>query len=313
MLVPVSGLALLAAGYFGYKAHRSEPQSVAEESPELRIQTENTGLRVMWNQDSKAAQQADRGIFEVMDGTVKEEITLDAKEIAFGSLIYAPRSSNVRFTLTLKGRSGELLRASVRALVPPSRTVPKPLAVKTLVDAAAKPVRTPRRFEGLTPTPAATKPELISEPPPLVSRSTPPPAIQPSLERIAPPPEPAKQTPVAAPPAPVKVEPPRVARVTVTTQAVAIRKVLPPRPAQLQILLSHLSNEEANVGVRMYIDAQGKVTRVEPLPQRRGTSASNYLGRLAADAASMWRFQAATVDNRPVPSESVVYFNFRSH
>ncbi len=315
-LVPISALALSAAFYLGYKMQRPVPPSVAESSPELRIQSEPTGLRVIWNQNSKAVQQAERGVFEVIDGTHKEEITLDAKEIAFGSLAYTPRNSDVKFTLTLNGRSGELLRASVRALVPPSKTVAKPLALQTLLDAAAKPVTIPRKFEGLTRSAPAPKPELIVEPPPLVSRSAPTPAIQPRLEPLPPPPEPVKEPQAAKAPVPAsattKVEPPRPVPVAVTTPAIAIRRVLPARPAQLQILLSHLSPEEANVGVKVYIDAQGKVTRAEPLPQRKGTSASNYLGRLAADAASMWRFQPATIDKRPVPSENVVYFNFRS-
>jgi outer membrane biosynthesis protein TonB len=69
-----------------------------------------------------------------------------------------------------------------------------------------------------------------------------------------------------------------------------------------------LSPAGVRVEIRVVIDATGRVVRAEALS--RGGNLVEYLSAIASDAARKWRFAPALRGTEPVPSETILQFQF---
>jgi len=65
---------------------------------------------------------------------------------------------------------------------------------------------------------------------------------------------------------------------------------------------------EVQIQVKVIIDAAGKVTHAEPLVSKGAIT--EYLGKVAAAAARVWKFEPARLDGQAVPSELLLQFRF---
>ena len=84
----------------------------------------------------------------------------------------------------------------------------------------------------------------------------------------------------------------------------AIRRVLPNLPVQLRGVISNATT----VDVVVSINEAGNVVKAEFRP-----GSHPLLREAAVRAARQWKFQPAEHDGRPVPSETVLRFNFDPH
>ena len=75
----------------------------------------------------------------------------------------------------------------------------------------------------------------------------------------------------------------------------------PPYPPQKE-----LAGEEATLRLRLTIDAQGRVTAVDPV----GSADPVFLAAARRHILAHWRYQPATEDGHPVPSSTVVTLQF---
>ena len=107
-----------------------------------------------------------------------------------------------------------------------------------------------------------------------------------------------------APPAPLPAAGnPKPAEET-TSEPRAISKVMPVIPADAK----HFRGSGIEVSVRVKIDPDGRV--VEAMLQDARTSAANFLGKRAVDAARQWRFDPARRGNRKIYADMVLRFRF---
>jgi len=68
-----------------------------------------------------------------------------------------------------------------------------------------------------------------------------------------------------------------------------------------------LAGEEATLRLRLTIDAQGRVTAVDPV----GTSDPAFLAAARKHILAHWRYQPATADGHAVPSSTVITLQFQ--
>jgi periplasmic protein TonB len=196
-----------------------------------------------------------------------------------------------------------LPRAEVKHLAPPEQAAAKPPDSRPPVSPTIS-----------TPPPAA-------EPTPVqVALSTPPAPISPPLAKEQPVPEPQAVVPKqeraqdsvgqVAPPRPIPiVEPaaptPRASPpVEKPTPPQPLKQVKPVVPRSLKALITRDITMEVNLS----IDADGKITKAEA--STGGGLLQNSLGKLAVEAARLWKFQPARLGNRNVPGEVRIQFQF---
>jgi protein TonB len=76
----------------------------------------------------------------------------------------------------------------------------------------------------------------------------------------------------------------------------------PPYPEQKQ-----LAGEEATLRLKLMIDAEGRVTAVDPV----GSADPVFLAAARKHILAHWRYQPATEDGHPVPSSTVITLQFQ--
>jgi outer membrane biosynthesis protein TonB len=74
--------------------------------------------------------------------------------------------------------------------------------------------------------------------------------------------------------------------------------------------IRHLMVGSFVVDVKISVDANGQVTDAVPTSRTKGNKLGEYLGVRAAQAARLWKFDAATLDGKKVAGEMVVQFKF---
>lgn len=89
----------------------------------LRVGSEGDRLVLTWNRQSPFLQAAASGTLVIQDGSQRQEVRLDASQLADGSVSYKPLSSDVSFRLEVSGLEG-LSVASIRVLDGTSVAVP---------------------------------------------------------------------------------------------------------------------------------------------------------------------------------------------
>ena len=72
--------------------------------------------------------------------------------------------------------------------------------------------------------------------------------------------------------------------------------------------LKALITREITMEVNLSIDADGKITKAEA--STGGGILQSSLGKLAVEAARLWKFQPARLGNRNVPGEVRIQFHF---
>jgi TonB family protein len=90
----------------------------------------------------------------------------------------------------------------------------------------------------------------------------------------------------------------------VTTEPRAILKVMPVLPADAK----NLKGSGMEVAVQVKIDPDGRVIQATVRDAR--TTAANFLGKLAVDAARQWRFEPARRGDRKIYGDMVLRFRF---
>jgi hypothetical protein len=279
-----------------------------------------TDLHIKWDRTSHVIQKARIGVLTITDGELKREVPLTAAQLQLGSVTYTPVNSSIEMRLEVFSEEGA--RITEEALAIWMRGGNRPV-----VPAA------PRQAEpsegGGVPRPAPAKPFVfarstppaqrgIQEPPPVLANpvSGPPAAIR-NVVRI-PPRQPAPP-PVETPPAlageatsgaangpgPDATTPAPIAAVPVqTTPARPVRRVQPLLAPNIRALL----RGDAEVSVRLQVDARGEVVAAEPVGSPEGMP--RVLIPPALAAARQWRFEPARTPGGPVPSEFIVRFQF---
>jgi hypothetical protein len=82
----------------------------------MRVQAQGDALLVSWDRQSETMRSADSAVLEISDGSRYREIHLDSNEIANGSLLYRPASSDVALRLKVSGKQGSMSSENVRVL-----------------------------------------------------------------------------------------------------------------------------------------------------------------------------------------------------
>ncbi|HWQ54795.1 MAG TPA: energy transducer TonB [Bryobacteraceae bacterium] len=280
----------------------------------LEVEKRSNDLVIKWDRGAPAVLTATRAILHIEDGLYRRASLLDPDQLRTGSLYYSPASGEIRLRLEVYDPAGTQVVESVQVLSPtvlPSGAAPfeseqqpipaaqpsKPakdwgFVLKTLRSLQSR--YTPKAPE---PRPAA----VVETPPPALSgEATVLTAAAPGIPGFAPgtpPPAAPASKPVADPkPAP----PPQPQRIP----ARPISQVNPVVPGHLRSTLK----DDVQLGVRVEIDAAGKVTDAHIIT-RRGTP-SEFLAGAAISAARRWQFEPATLGGKPVPGEMILNFRF---
>ena len=173
-LVPVL---LLGMGVAGYEMRPRTAKAVpaAEAAPKpaprdtsreanlgLSVRDEGGKLHLTWDRGSETAKSATGGVLEIDDASSPTTIALRPSDVADGSLIYTPRSSDITFRLRILNSSGryvsEMLRVvggEQRGRVEQARQSPAPVT--------SAPNRT---LAGNTPERSRPQQPLQQQPPP---------------------------------------------------------------------------------------------------------------------------------------------------
>lgn len=283
----------------------------------LQVKTQNRDLELTWDHESAAVAAATSGLISIEDGSVKRLIPLDMLQLRGESILYSPKSDQVLIQLMVTAPTGvatesvRVIRADstptyrVAASSPPhDAVVPRPNPSES-----DRQVQASRPFTAPPITRHAPSPITLEEPPALAISPDRPASLVASLSgpQILAPPQPTLGP--ATPAAPVRQGSPAVPIGTEKPAAAAyhppvpLREVAPTFPFELR----SLSLKPTVVAVRVTIDKNGKVQKVEPLPQ--GNIHRLFIME-AVHAAQLWKFQPARRGDEPVPSESVLRFTF---
>ncbi len=297
------------------------------------------GLRLSWSKGGPVA-LANEGVLTIRDGDQQQELALSKKQLLEDTIIYVPTSQNVNFTLQVVA-GGVVHRDSVSVYTPrpsprePVASVaePTPIPVESSTTPAlprpATIVRALPRAEIKSPALRQQTTAKPPEPPPPAAPtvSTPAPAAEPAPVQVAlstqpaiinpPPPkeQPAPAPPIAAPAAVPIVEPaaPTPRPSPPAAAATLVEKPTPPQPMRqvkpvVPRSLKAMITREITMEVNLSIDADGKITKAEAATG--GGILQSSLGKLAVEAARLWKFQPARLGNRNVPGEVRIQFQF---
>lgn len=169
-----------------------------------------------------------------------------------------------------------------------------------------------------TPSPGPALP-APSENPERKIEVTPPAVMQPAERKESKPPA-AGGTSTEAPGKPVQVSPvpaapglgrPAAAGPSTLSPPVPLVRVVPAVPLSIKRALDQMSSAALDVAVKVYIDDQGKVYRVDRQGAAPRAGAVALLVEAAVEAARGWRFRPARLNGRPVPSEAPISFRFK--
>ncbi len=294
----------------------------------LEVRKSGEGLDLRWDRNQPAIRDALRGVLYIDDGPHRRVSELDRDQLRTGSIYYTPNGGDVRFRLEVHGLSGEPAVESVQVLAAGPGQGTRMLAASSAFSASAETPRPqPEPPSSAKPRPQADPPSReeprgpwsgwlnhlrslnsrynpkLPEPRPAMVADAPPQLAR-TGETAGSPPLPAALTSPAAPVQPPPPEPRPEPRPVEHVPATPIFKVnpviLPPIRAMLR--------DEVTIGVRVSIDAEGKVTTAG-VATRQGP-VNNALLESAVNAARQWRFQPATTGGKPVPATMILNFRF---
>ena len=264
---------------------------------ELHAQRQGRDLKITW--DHPLIRPESTGILAITDGTTHRLLPLERDQLRFGSVLYAPKSEEVKAELTISHGNQVDARGSVLVLMsgPAPRVIQQVLAPAPRQD-EAEGNEEPLVKRGPTRPFVAGQAKKNED----VSRGN----IELPLPPVAG--QPALQLQPQVPAVDLRPEPPPPATnpspsIVTYTGAVATFKVTPAQPAELRAVLS----KEATVRVKVQIDEKGRVTKADPVLEK---GVHQLLVGAAVRAALAWRFAPARMGDRGVPSEMTLEFRF---
>ncbi|HJT89404.1 MAG TPA: hypothetical protein VJ732_16160 [Bryobacteraceae bacterium] len=327
LLWPVLLIALTVAGFFYFSRRPAAPaaapaltpaQSLALAQPAvetapakstLALNAERRGgdLMLSWNRGSPAILNAVTGILFIQAGTSTRDLVLTPDQLRSGSVLYTPTADQVEIRLEVVGSGQRVTNDSVIVLLPqkpqsqpvvmsqpapasaPAPEISQPPGPAVPANQKAAPART----FSLPRTAGGARPPRIDEAPPSLPFGAGPAATA-ALPLGAP----------SVPPPPASAPPPSAAGTTAAAPQppVPLRQVIPRFPPGLKNVVLQATTVEVTVSV----SAEGKVIKAVPGPGK----ANVLLVQAAVQAARFWTFRPARVDNRAVPAEVVLKFNF---
>jgi TonB family protein len=276
-------------------------------------------------------------VLTILDGDLpKREITLGREDLMTpGSIVYSPTSKSVQFRLDVYGetqkatesvrsiKGGPLLAAIIPSPTPgPVRTGASGAsgagrAGQSYPEAGSEPAFKPSKTFTL-PDPApptGEQTDLLAPEPgtPIVAHDLGQPVSVPGIGAVRTPPPPTPRptvplhpAPVSAAISPIPLPAPRTPPRTETTSGFiapkATRQAQPVIPPAMRTMV----NRNAEVRVKVTIDAAGKVRRADIV-----SSTAPVLSGSAISAAHLWRFEPARLDGKAVESSVVLTFAFQ--
>jgi TonB family protein len=328
----VLGLAIVLAGLLLLKTKSPPPAQASSYRSPVALSVARTGsdLTVTWNSAAPAVKDARVGMMTIQDGPQKREVPLTPAMLQDSRIVFTPANDIIHVALELFTPDGSsqreelmfLFSRSAAANPPPVVRAQTPLSVTVTAPAARQPVeasrarepeRPARRFElPSVPREAAANPSIPDAAPPVsigqrdtnLTGRNPTVLAQIPLPKPAAPPEPAPVTPVPAErPASSQPAPPQRPPNAVVPPK-PLQQVRPELPPNVRGMLS----QEVQVEIKVTVDATGRVTRAEPLASKGAIA--EYLGKAAATAALVWKFEPARIDGKPAPGELILQFRF---
>lgn len=306
--------------------NQEPPQAAAPEAPTtapaplpilgLEVRKSGEGLDLRWDRNQPAIRDALRGVLYIDDGPHRRVSELDRDQLRTGSIYYTPNGGDVRFRLEVHGLRGEPAVESVQVLAAGPSQGTRMLAESSAFSASREePRRQPElpsreeprgpwsgwlehlrslssRYNPKLPEP---RPVMVADAPPQLARTDDAAASVPLPAALTSP-----AAPVQPPPPEPRPEPRPVEHVPATPIFKVNPVILPPIRAMLR--------DEVTIGVRVSIDAEGKVTTAG-VATRQGP-VNNALLESAVNAARQWRFQPATTGGKPVPATMILNFRF---
>jgi hypothetical protein len=174
--VALAALALATFGLLEYQVVRGRNQepdlAAADVSPALRVERNGSYLQVIWNRHAPAALGATHGVLTITDGAYRKELQLDAGQLRYGSVAYAPSGTDVNFRLQLLGSGrpvSESLRVVTGAPAQPVRAA-APESAPAPAAAASPPAQAATAVRAATP-PAPVHKAVQPRPQPVTVRT----------------------------------------------------------------------------------------------------------------------------------------------
>jgi len=139
MYLPAGGTALAAivlsiVSIIGVFLLRHTEPTVAPAALGLHVTRESNGLRLSWDHDAPAVRTATRALLWIGDGARQAKLDLDAAQLTGGSIVYWPRSADVKFRMEVFAPS-TFASESLRA-VATVESVPAGLAAPDVIHTA---------------------------------------------------------------------------------------------------------------------------------------------------------------------------------
>jgi len=338
---------LQAGGSLAPASRTAAPHASSQSPLSLSAERRGADLALSWNHEAPAIVNATFGMLLIRGAGVSRDIPLSAEQLRSGSVLYTPTTDQVEIQLNVIAGNQATHDSLIALLPPKddahpvvataqtveTRQQPAPAPQRTAAAPPAAPAEHPatKAFSPISTSPPSTDSALssinsINEPAPVVSASSPAtvsggvplvnelmpvsPAAVSAPAGPAPvastPPTPAPASPAVATAAPTAVPgqgmqtapPPQP-----TVQAVPVFRVVPRFPDTLHTILT----KQKSVQVRVFIDASGKPTKAEVLPQPDSNTA---LDEAARQAVLQWKFKPAMTGKKAVATSMVLEFGF---
>jgi TonB family protein len=335
LVVAIALVVLLTAGLLGLRLKHQQSFIATSESSDivtLGLRSERAGedLRLSWNRNAPAVQQATGGHISISDGAVQKEFDLGLSELRNGSLMYSPISDNVLVQLQLKynssqqtisesvrivaGSSSQLVSRQEKSVGPPishaaSREASPSAALKdsppkvATVNRAEPTVTINERQEvarSSTSNRSDEEQSVTSTRTDTVTETTP--AVAPLATASSTATDTARKTSESAleSSASVPIIPSSTAKGLEPAELLQGKK--PDYP-----FIARQSNIQGSVVVHFRISSTGEVQNVSVV---RG---SPLLVNAAVQAVKAWRYKPARLNGSPVDSEGDITFEFKPH
>ncbi len=338
MWIALALLGGIAAGVLASRVWRFIPRSEAGDPAssipgpsrsgskiELQVARRGNDLELTWTRNPALYGSGSHGILRINDNGVRNEILLDAGQLAGGRILYVPRSGDVEVTLAVQTGKGATLTDTLRVLQPgfasqtgapaanqrPQPAASNPAPVGTAQRTVPASVKAPPREFVLPPSVGAKS--TVGQPgtirvEPLAVGATVDGLQTPLTPAPTPVPGPPASAPLSAPVSPpvARTSPPQPApERTASVPAVPLRQARLSIPRELRQRLS----EELAIKVEVSLDPQGRVTDVTA--ERQPSVAATELAALAVANVRLWQFVPANVGGKPVASKYVVTFHIK--
>ncbi len=128
-LLPTIGVAMLAiflasfilsASHTGEQKKAASDEATVESTPlGLRVKAAPQQIQLYWNHDASAIREAEKGVIDIWDGDVSQEIPFAAGQLQDGALVYKPRTNDIMLRMAVDEKDGRQITESLRAVATP--------------------------------------------------------------------------------------------------------------------------------------------------------------------------------------------------